>query len=84
MDSKHISFENPLSKLNEPEVVATKTGIYEEAVKMGEELIRKPLAGGGTDRILVQHSKDRMTVWERIKVLTDKEPNIFTKTGERI
>ena len=77
MDSKHISFENPLSKLNEPEVVATKTGIYEDAVKMGEELIRKPLAGGGTDRILVQHSKDRMTVWERIKVLTDKEPNIF-------
>jgi acetyl-CoA carboxylase carboxyltransferase component len=44
---------------------------------MGEELIKKPLAGGGTDRILVQHSKDRMTVWERIKVLTDKEPNIF-------
>ena len=77
MDSKHISFENPLSKLNEPEAVAPKTGIYEEAVKMGEELIKKPLAGGGTDRILVQHSKDRMTVWERIKVLTDKEPNIF-------
>lgn len=77
MDSKHISFENPLSKLNEPEAVAPKMGIYEEAVKMGEELIKKPLAGGGTDRILVQHSKDRMTVWERIKVLTDKEPNIF-------
>lgn len=77
MDSKHISFENPLSNLNEPEAVAPKLGIYEEAVKMGEELIKKPLAGGGTDRILVQHSKDRMTVWERIKVLTDKEPNIF-------
>jgi acetyl-CoA carboxylase carboxyltransferase component len=77
MDSKLVSFENPLSKLNEPEVAAAKTGIYEEALKMGEELIKKPLAGGGTDRILVQHSKDRMTVWERIKVLTDKEPNIF-------
>lgn len=77
MDSKLVSFENPLSKLNAPEVATAKTGIYEEALKMGEELIKKPLAGGGTDRILVQHSKDRMTVWERIKVLTDKEPNIF-------
>ncbi len=77
MDSKNVSFENPLSKLNEPDVVPTKTGIYEEALKMGEELIKKPMIGGGTDRILVQHSKDRMTVWERIKVLTDKEPNIF-------
>ena len=77
MDSKLVSFENPLSKLNASEVATAKTGIYEEALKMGEELIKKPLAGGGTDRILVQHSKDRMTVWERIKVLTDKEPNIF-------
>ena len=77
MDSKLVSFENPLSQLNASEVATAKTGIYEEALKMGEELIKKPLAGGGTDRILVQHSKDRMTVWERIKVLTDKEPNIF-------
>ena len=66
-----------MSQLNASEVATAKTGIYEEALKMGEELIKKPLAGGGTDRILVQHSKDRMTVWERIKVLTDKEPNIF-------
>lgn len=77
MDSKHISFDNPLAHLNEPAPIPTKTGIYEDALKMGEELIKKPLAGGGVDRILVQHSKDRMTVWERIKVLTEKEPTIF-------
>ncbi|MDG2308667.1 MAG: carboxyl transferase domain-containing protein [Candidatus Binatia bacterium] len=33
--------------------------------------------GGGLARIRVQHSKDRMTVFERIKVLTEKEPNLF-------
>ena len=27
--------------------------------------------------MLVQHAKQRMTVWERIKVLTDSEPNIL-------
>jgi acetyl-CoA carboxylase carboxyltransferase component len=70
-----LSFENPLKKENV--VATTKTGIYEEALELGEELIKKPLQGGGTDRILVQHSKDRMTVWERIKVLTESEPNIY-------
>ncbi|MDX1959457.1 MAG: carboxyl transferase domain-containing protein [Leptospiraceae bacterium] len=67
--------QNPLKE--KPVVSQNKTGIYEEALKMGEELKAKPIIGGGVDRILVQHSKDRMTVWERIKVLTDKEPNIF-------
>ena len=70
-----LSFENPLKK--QDVVATTKTGIYEEALELGEELIKKPLQGGGTDRILVQHSKDRMTVWERIKVLTESEPNIY-------
>lgn len=44
---------------------------------MGAELQTKSHQGGGVDRILVQHSKDRMTVWERIKVLTKEEPNIM-------
>ncbi len=71
---ENISFENPLkTKFSE----SAKSGIYEDAIKLGEELISKQYVGGGTDRILVQHSKDRMTVWERIKVLTDKEPNIY-------
>jgi methylmalonyl-CoA decarboxylase subunit alpha len=71
-----VSFENPLK----PDAVnntENKSNIYDDALNLGEELIKKPLQGGGTDRILVQHSKDRMTVWERIKVLTDKEPNIY-------
>lgn len=55
----------------------THTGIYEQTLEMGAELLEKPLLGGGVDRIIVQHSKDRMTVWERIKVLTQEEPNIL-------
>ncbi|RPG12385.1 MAG: acetyl-CoA carboxylase carboxyltransferase subunit, partial [Proteobacteria bacterium TMED72] len=35
------------------------------------------LRGGGEDRVRTQHSKGRMTVWERIRVLTEHEPNIL-------
>ncbi|MDP6216011.1 MAG: carboxyl transferase domain-containing protein, partial [SAR324 cluster bacterium] len=42
----------------------------------GEELLQKPLLGGGESKVRVQHSKGRMTVWERIKVLTSYEPHI--------
>jgi acetyl-CoA carboxylase carboxyltransferase component len=44
---------------------------------MGRELQAKPLEGGGERRVMVQHAKSRMTVWERIKVLADSEPNIL-------
>jgi acetyl-CoA carboxylase carboxyltransferase component len=50
---------------------------------MGRELLEKPLAGGGLRRVMVQHEKQRMTVWERIKVLTDSEPNIFWQNWGR-
>ncbi|MEZ4330820.1 MAG: carboxyl transferase domain-containing protein [Myxococcota bacterium] len=44
---------------------------------MGAELQARPLAGGGPARVRVQHAKNRMTVWERIQVLTDQEPTIL-------
>ncbi|EQA37968.1 carboxyl transferase domain protein [Leptospira inadai serovar Lyme str. 10] len=68
--------ENPFQSKSGTDIESS-TGIYEEANAMGKELLEKPLQGGGTDRILVQHSKSRMTVWERIKVLTESEPNIL-------
>jgi methylmalonyl-CoA decarboxylase subunit alpha len=76
MEDIYSALQNPLKK---PEIQnqSKHTGIYEESLKLGEELLDKPKQGGGTDRILVQHSKDRMTVWERIKVLTQSEPNIL-------
>lgn len=56
---------------------ATPEGPYDKALALGEDLIQRPLVGGGPARVRVQHSKDRMTVWERIKVLTEKEPMIL-------
>ncbi|EMN48555.1 carboxyl transferase domain protein [Leptospira interrogans str. L1207] len=76
MSEAKYSLENPFQFTSEPEVLKPH-GLYEEANELGKELLNKPLLGGGVDRILVQHSKDRMTVWERIKVLTDQEPNIL-------
>ncbi|EMO55050.1 acyl-CoA carboxylase subunit beta [Leptospira noguchii] len=76
MSEAKYSLENPFQSTSEPEILKTQ-GLYEEANELGKELLNKPLLGGGVDRILVQHSKDRMTVWERIKVLTDQEPNIL-------
>ena len=51
-------------------------GIYDAALTLGQDLTERPLVGGGPDRVRTQHSKHRMTVWERIKVLTDREPMI--------
>ncbi|MBM9575556.1 acetyl-CoA carboxylase carboxyltransferase subunit [Leptospira sp. 201903070] len=76
MSEAKYSLENPFQSTTEPDVPKAR-GLYEEANELGKELLGKPLAGGGVDRILVQHSKERMTVWERIKVLTEQEPNIL-------
>ncbi|TGK13311.1 acyl-CoA carboxylase subunit beta [Leptospira stimsonii] len=76
MSEAKYSLENPFQSSTEPDVPKAR-GLYEEANELGKELLNKPLAGGGVDRILVQHSKERMTVWERIKVLTEQEPNIL-------
>lgn len=78
-ESARLTLRNPLAKAPE-EIQLAKTageGIYDEALRLGEELNARPLRGGGTDRVRTQHAKDRMTVWERIKVLTDREPNVL-------
>ncbi|HMU82863.1 MAG TPA: carboxyl transferase domain-containing protein [Leptospiraceae bacterium] len=56
---------------------------YEKTLEMGKDLLAKPLKGGGVSRIMVQHSKHRMTVFERIKVLTESEPNILFQNWGR-
>lgn len=50
---------------------------YERSILLGAELVAKPRAGGGTDKVRLQHSKGRMTIWERVKVLTDADPEIL-------
>jgi acetyl-CoA carboxylase carboxyltransferase component len=60
-----------------PGQVASKPGIYEDALRKGYDLIQRPHTAAGIKNIQRQHLKNRMTVWERIKVLTDKEPTIL-------
>jgi acetyl-CoA carboxylase carboxyltransferase component len=73
---------NPLDppekvEFNIPGEIARATGGYEEAMKEGYDLIQRPIRSVSIDQIEKQHLKGRMTVWERIRVLTDKEPNVL-------
>jgi acetyl-CoA carboxylase carboxyltransferase component len=68
-----------------PGEISRATGGYEEAMKEGYDLIQRPIKSVSIDQIEKQHFKKRMTVWERIRVLTDKEPNIlFQNWGKNL
>jgi acetyl-CoA carboxylase carboxyltransferase component len=81
---------NPLDppekvEFNIPGEIARATGGYEEAMKEGWDLIQRPIRSVPVDQIEKQHAKRRMTVWERIRVLTDKEPNVlFSNWGKNL
>jgi acetyl-CoA carboxylase carboxyltransferase component len=81
---------NPLDppekiEFNIPGEISRATGVYEEAMKEGWDLIQRPIHSVSIDQIEKQHSKKRMTVWERIRVLTDKEPNVlFQNWGKNL
>ena len=82
-----LRLDNPLDpKATEKKSAKnTKDTLYEQMLKRGEELLEKPLKGGGEERVRVQHNKGRMTVWERIKVLTSEEPHItFQNWGSEL
>jgi acetyl-CoA carboxylase carboxyltransferase component len=73
---------NPLDpvetvEFNIPGEISRATGPYEEAMREGYDLIQRPIRSVGIEQIEKQHAKRRMTVWERIRVLTDKEPNVL-------
>ncbi len=68
-----------------PGEIPGKKGGYEEAMKEGHDLIQRPIKSVSIAQIEKQHFKKRMTVWERIKVLTEKEPNIlFQNWGKNL
>ncbi len=79
MSSPSFSLQNPLPKdpAGDGPGEARDDNIYDRALGLERELHQLPLQGGGVDRVRTQHTKGRMTVWERIKVLTDQEPNIL-------
>ncbi|GFO59785.1 acetyl-CoA carboxylase carboxyltransferase subunit [Geomonas silvestris] len=76
------SLQNPFDQaekveFNIPGEIARATGGYEEAMKAGYDLIQRPIKSVSIDQIEKQHFKKRMTVWERIRVLTEEDPNIL-------
>ena len=73
---------NPLDppekvEFNIPGEISRATGGYEEAMKAGHDLIQRPIRSIPIDQVEKQHWKKRMTVWERMRVLTKHEPNVL-------
>mgnify|MGYP000293224005 CR=1 FL=1 len=62
------TLDDPLA---EPPEAGETGGPYDQAVREGLELRRRPYTAAGVLQILRQHAKDRMTVWERIEALQD-------------
>ena len=60
-----------------PDQIDYQPGPYEDTLHEAHEIIRKPFASPGLSNIQRQHQKQRMTVWERIKVLTKKAPKVL-------
>jgi acetyl-CoA carboxylase carboxyltransferase component len=81
---------NPLDRpekveFNIPGEIARTTGGYEEAMKEGYDLVQRPVRSVAIDQIEKQHAKKRMTVWERIRVLSDKDPLVlFQNWGKNL
>lgn len=69
------SLEDPLAEPSGP--APAPATVYDAVVKEGEELRRRPYVSAGVENIARQHAKGRMTVWERIKVLTRHPPNVL-------
>src|SRR5512145_866176 len=76
------SLKNPFNTQEKVEFIIPgeilgKTGGYEEVMKEGYDLIQRPIKSVKIDQIEKQHFKKRMTVWERLNVLSSKAPNVL-------
>ncbi len=60
-----------------PGEISRSTGGYEEAMREGHELIQRPVKSVKIEQIEKQHFKKRMTVWERLRVLSGTAPNVL-------
>ena len=71
--------------LRVPGQVDTAPGAYEETLNDAHALQERPFVSAGINNIQRQHLKGRMTIWERIRVLTDEEPLVlFQNWGENL
>lgn len=76
------SLDNPFAQNDEPEFrvpgeIASTPGPYEESLKAGWDLQQRPFRAAGVKNTQRQHQKGRMTIWERIRFLSDGEPTIL-------
>ncbi len=76
------SLDNPFDEKEElefsiPGQISYEPGIYEASLKDGHELIKRPFKAAGIANLQKQHLKKRMTIWERIRVLSDEEPTVL-------
>jgi acetyl-CoA carboxylase carboxyltransferase component len=67
------ALDDPLADDRQDAATPAPTTPYDQALVAGEDLRRKPYAASGPIQIIRQHTKDRMTVWERIEVLQDRD-----------
>ena len=84
------TLDNPFNQSVElefsvPGQISYEPGLYEEKLKEGFELSQRPFTAAGEKNIQKQHLKGRMTIWERIRVLTQQEPTIlYQNWGENL
>jgi acetyl-CoA carboxylase carboxyltransferase component len=84
------SLVNPFNSAEEvefsvPGQASYEPGLYEETLKKGYDLIQRPRKAAGVRSIERQHAKKRMTIWERLSVLTDEEPTVlFQNWGKNL
>jgi acetyl-CoA carboxylase carboxyltransferase component len=76
------SLQNPFAENKErefrvPGQIASAPGLYEESLKAGWELQQRPYQTAGVRNIQRQHQKNRMTIWERIRYLSDEPPTVL-------
>ena len=66
------TLDNPLEAPEKAPRHEREVSAYDEVLAQGEALRRKPREAVGTMQIVRQHTRDRMTVWERVEALQDK------------
>lgn len=76
------SMNNPFAEKDEQEFkvpgeISSTPGPYEESLKAGWELQQRPYQAAGVKNTQRQHQKKRMTIWERIRFLSDDEPTVL-------
>jgi len=77
-ETKEVEFSVPGQASYDP-------GLYEETLKKGYDLIQLPRQAAGVRNVERQHAKARMTIWERLSVLTDEEPTVlFQNWGKNL